>query len=138
MSSDIRLRVIRWMTYARQQKVFEEEGGEVGAATEPGLPVDREGLLADGSLARGAQLCDLFMPQALQLQQRDLALGRREAPLLELAIDGRAKALEHILGLAAPPLGVCPRCGQFTVQPFRLRPCRCQLPAVDGNPGQRQ
>src|SRR5215472_13445413 len=138
MSSGIRLRGIRWMTYAWQQEVFEEESGKVGAATEPGLPVDGEGLLTDGPLARVAQLCDLLMPKPLQLQQGDVAFGRREAPLLELTIDGRAEALEHILRLAAPALGVCPRCGQFTVQPFRLRPCGCELPAVDSNPGQRQ
>src|SRR6266853_3846226 len=126
------------MTYARQQEVFEEERGEVGPAAEAGLAVDREGLLANGALACLAQLGDFLVSQALELEEGDVALGGGQTPLVELPIDGDAESLEDILRLAAPSLRFGPRFDQLAIEPLRLRPCGCELPAVNRDAGERE
>src|SRR5438128_9201 len=82
-----------------QEQIFEKERGEVGAAAQPGLAIHGERLLTHGPLARLAKLGNFFVPQPLQLQQRNLALGRRQPPAVELMIDGGAQTLQHMLRL---------------------------------------
>src|SRR5262245_46895832 len=124
------------MTYARQQEVFQKECGEISPAAEPGLAINGEGLLTDRSLARGSKLGDLLMSQSLELQQRDIALGGRQTPLVELAVDGRAEPLQHVSSLATPALSLGPGLDQLTVQPLRSRPRGRELPAVNRDPRQ--
>src|SRR5438105_3358590 len=132
-SSDIRRRGIGRMTYARQEEVLEEERREIGASRKTGLPVNRERLLADCPLACLAQVSDFLMPETLELEQRDVAFSRRQAPLVELGVDGYAQALEHVLRLAAPALRVSARLGQLTAELLGSRSRRCELPRLNAD-----
>ena len=70
------------------------------------------------------------MPQPLQLKQRHLALRRREAPSIELAVDGGAEPAQDVLGLPTPAPGLGARLGQLLAEPLGLAPRRRQLPPV--------
>src|SRR5207247_1905873 len=128
MSSDIRRTRIRWMTYARQKEIFQEEGGQVGPPREAGFAVNGQCLLADGALARLTEFGDFFVPQAFELEQRDVALGGCEPPFVELPVDGGAQAFEDVLGFAAPPLRFGASLDELAVEPFGPRACRRELP----------
>src|SRR5262245_19538918 len=125
-----------------KQEIFEEEGGEVAAAVEARLPVDGQRLLPDSALAGIPQLGNGAMTETLQLEQRDLALGPRQPPALELAIDRASKSVQRRLrfGVPAAPLLVRPdrlgpRLRQFEIEPGRLAPRRGHLPPVKGHAG---
>src|SRR5262245_56974222 len=57
-----------------RQEIFEEEGGERGAAGEAGFGVEGSRLGADGALAGGAYGGDLLQAETLQEEQGNLAL----------------------------------------------------------------
>ena len=81
-------------------------GGQLGAACQARLRVDRARLLADGALAHAAQLGDLLQAQALEQQQAHFALGGGEAPAFELLVDRSGQPGQRVRRLLAPARGL--------------------------------
>lgn len=136
--------LLRQMTYVSgQEKIFEEKCREVRPAAESRFPINGQRLLPDRPLARVAQLGYGLVPEPLQLQERDLALGGRQTPSIELPIHRRTQPFEHVLrllipapGVFAPSMGFRPRGGQLAIEITGSTPFINSLPPLEGDAGE--
>jgi len=90
----------------RQEQILEEERGQLRAAGQAGLLVDRNALLPGGAFADVAGPGHLLQAQALEHQQGDLPLRGGEAPALELLVDRRAQPGDEVIRLLLPAPGL--------------------------------
>jgi hypothetical protein len=85
------------------QKILKKECGKTAFADEPRLIVNALRLLTHRFLRRAAQRCDLAVRKTLEDEVGDLALGLRQAPRAELALNRVAKTIDMRIN-GGPPL----------------------------------
>jgi hypothetical protein len=119
---------------ARKDEILEEEGRQLGAARETGLPVDGHGVLPSRPFASVRDLCDSLVTVALQQEQGHLALGRGQPPCVELPVDRLGEPFKGSLSVLSPrvPLSLSGRQRSFQVGYGPLGP-----PPPEPQPGDR-